>query len=184
MRQRPLEILLVEDDGDLADMVQQYLGESLRARVTHVRCADDALTEELTARHDVLLASMSLPDGDALELVRRVRESNPCPAILMAESPTAGEAIACLRLGVADLLTKPFDLEYLSATVRKAVAAHRVRRRERARHKRLRRLVARVVCERSDLAKRIDLICRDFVQAHRRLAEKVSQSGALTGKQV
>lgn len=180
MRHRPLEILLVEDDADLADMVGRYLHESLRASVTHVESAADALREELTARHDLLLASTSLPEEDALELVRRFHENNPCPVILMAEEPTAGEAITAIRLGVADFLTKPFEMDYLSIAVRRAIRVYRHRCRERVRHKRLRKLVARIVCERRDLAKRIDLICRDFVHAHRRLAEKVAQSGILT----
>ena len=183
MRQRPLQILLVEDDTELAELVGRYLSESLRAEVTHVESANAALGEELTTRHDLLLAAMELPDGEGLELVRRVHENNPCPAIMMVEGPTAGEAIAAVRLGVVDILTKPFDLEYLSNTIRRAAADHRGRRRERARHKRLRKLVARIICERRDLAKRMDLICRDFVHAHRRLAEKVAQSGVLAGQE-
>jgi DNA-binding NtrC family response regulator len=183
MRQRPLQILLAEDDADLAELVERYLSESLQANVTHVDSAAEALGEELTTRHDLLLASMQLPDGEGLELVRRVSENNPCPAILMADGPTVGDAIAAVRLGVVDILTKPFDLEYLASTIRRAVIDHRSRRRERVRHKRLRKLVARIICERRDLAKRMDLICRDFVQAHRRLAEKVVQSGALVGRE-
>lgn len=181
--QRPFEILLVESDADLAAMLVTYLHESLQANVTHVQSAEEAFREELTARHDLLLAAMSLPDGDGLELVRQVRENNRCPAILMAQSPTAGETIAALRLGVADFLTKPFDMEYLLATVRKALKTRRLRCRELSRHRRLRKLVARIICERRDLAQRIDLICRDFVQAHRRLAEKVTQSGLLANRE-
>lgn len=181
MGRRRLQVLLVEDDTDLAELIGRYLSESLRADVTHVETAGEALREELTAQHDLLVASMELPDGEGLELVRRVHENNPCPAILLAEGPTAGDAIAAVRLGVVDILTKPFDLEYLANTIRRAAADHRGRRRERARHKKLRRLVAKIICERRDLAKRMDLICRDFVQAHRRLAEKVTQSGVLAG---
>lgn len=179
MRQRPLEILLAEDDADLADLVGRYLQESLRASVTHAESAADALREELTTRHDLLLVSLSLPD-DGLELIHRFHENNNAPAIAMAQSPTVEEAIAAVRAGVTDILTKPFDLEYLSASVQKATDSYRSRRRERIRYKRLRKLVARIVCERRDLAKRIDLLCRDLVQAHRRLAEKVVQSGILT----
>jgi DNA-binding NtrC family response regulator len=179
MGRRPLQILLADDDTDLAELVGRYLSESLRADVTHVETAGAALREELTTRHDLLLASMVLPDGEGLELVRRVHENNPCPAIVMVDGPTAGDAIAAVRLGVVDILTKPFDLEYLASTVRRAAADYRGQRRDRVRHKKLRRLVARIICERRDLAKRMDLICRDFVQAHRRLAEKVAQSGVL-----
>lgn len=179
MGKRPLQILLAEDDTELAELVGRFLSESLRAEVTHVETAGAALREELTTRHDLLVTSMELPDGEGLELVRRVHENNACPAILMADGPTAGEAIAAVRLGVADILTKPFEMEYLAATIRRATTEYRARRRERVRHKKLRKLVAKIICERRDLAKRMDLICRDFVQAHRRLAEKVTRSGVL-----
>lgn len=179
MRQRPAEILLAENDPDLAELIGRFLGESVSARVTYAERAVDALREELTARHDVVIASMDLPDLDGITLARRLRESNGCPIILLAEHPSAEEAIDAIRLGISDILVKPFELEHLSTTVEAAVTCRRRQRSLRQRQKRLRRLVARIICERRDLAKRIDLICHDFVHAHRRLAEKVVQAGIL-----
>lgn len=183
MRQRPAEILVVENDADLAEMVERLLNESLHANVTLAESAADAMREELTARHDLVLVSTSLPDANGLELTRHLRTDNPCPVILMADQPGADETIEAMRLGVSDILTKPFELEYLSTSVQKALEAQHDRRLERSRRRRLRKLVARIICDRRDLARRIDLICRDFVHAHHRLAEKVAQSGILSNQQ-
>jgi DNA-binding NtrC family response regulator len=179
MGKRPLEILLVEDDLQLADMMGGFLRESMQVSVTHVSSAADALREELTTRHGLIFTSLALADEDGLNLVRALREHNDCPVVLLADSPTVEEAIEAMRLGVCDILNKPFEMEYLASVVKHTAGHDRIRRRERSRHRRLRKLVARIICERRDLARRIDLICHDFVQAHRRLAEKVNESGIL-----
>ncbi|GMU24394.1 MAG: hypothetical protein AMXMBFR13_44680 [Phycisphaerae bacterium] len=180
MRERTLEILLVEDDEDLAVMIERHLADCLPAGVTRVSTAAEALREELTTRHDLLVASMDLPDEDVLRLAQRVRRTNRCPIILLGGAPDASEVIDAMRLGVSDVLVKPFELSELSGTVRTALHQTRRLRKQRVRHRRLRKLVARIICERRDLSQRMDLLCRDFVQAHRRLAEKVAQSGMLT----
>ncbi|GMV96353.1 MAG: hypothetical protein AMXMBFR83_07190 [Phycisphaerae bacterium] len=180
MRKRPLEILLVEEDAELADLIGRFLTEGLGASATHAGSAADAVREELTTRHDVVLVSRTLPDGDSLDLIRAIRRHNDCPILLMGHTPTAEEVIEAMRLGVVDVLNKPFELEHLADVVKNIGERRRLQRRERSRQRRLRKLVARIICERRDLARRIDLICRDFVLAHRRLAEKVTQSGVLS----
>lgn len=180
MRPRSLETLLVEDDVDLADLLGRFLQESVQASVTHVESGADAVREELTTRHRLAVISLSLANENALDIVRAVRRHNDCPVLLLAESPTAEEAIEAMRLGVVDILIKPFEMDQLAAAVRKATEHYRARRRERSRHRRLRKLVARIICERRDLARRIDLICRDFVLAHKRLAQKITASGMLS----
>ena len=48
--------------------------------------------------------------------------------------------------------------------------------RHAARYRRLRELVHRVIRERRDLNRRIELVCRDLVEAHRRLVHRVVES--------
>ena len=179
MGKRPLEVLLVEDDPQLAELVGGFLRDTLRVSVTHVDSAADAVREELTTRHGLILVALPLAGQDSLGLIRALREHNDCPIILFAEAPTVEDAIEAMRLGVCDILNKPFDLDNLASVIKDSVNQHRSRRRDRGRYRRLRKLVAKIICERRDLALRIDLICRDFVQAHRRLAEKVHDSGML-----
>ena len=63
--------------------------------------------------------------------------------------------------------------------IRAAAQRALVRRHQQRRYRRLRRLSSRIVRERRDLRQRIDLVCRDFVQAYRRLAQRVSESNLL-----
>ncbi len=178
MTRRGLEVLLVEDDADLAEMVGKSLRDAMSAQVTRVSSATDAMREELTARHDVVVASMSSPD--TLAFTRELRVRNRCPVILLADHPTTDEAIEAIRLGVTDLLVRPFDISDMVAVVQEAAQRHRKRQRNRVRYRRLRRVSSRIIRERHDLRQRMDLICQDLVRAHRELAQKVAESGLLT----
>ena len=180
MTEKPVQLLLVNGDEELAEMILRCLQDTSWAEVTHVTTASDALREELTTRHDVIVAAMSLPDGDGLALTREVRVTNGCPVILTAEQVTAEEAIEALRLGVTDILMQPFDIADLM-DLAKRTAERRFRcRHRRRRYRRLRSMVSRIIRERRDLRQRMDLICRDLVYAYRNLAQKVTASGMLT----
>lgn len=180
MSEQPVQLLLVSHDEELAEMVVRCLRDTAWAEVTHVTTASDALREELTARHDVIVTAMSLPDGDGLALTRELRVTNHCPVILTAEQVTAEEAIEALRLGVTDILIQPFDIADLIDLARRAADRRFRSRHRRRRYRRLRSMVSRIIRERRDLRQRMDLICRDLVYAYRNLAQKVAQSGMLT----
>lgn len=175
----PIEVLLVDDDTDLAEMIGRCLRDAMRVNVTHVTSSAEAIREELTTRHELVIASMTLDDGDGLALARELRQRNRAPIILLASHPTADEAIEALRLGVTELLIKPFDLADLMTTVQETIERRLKRRRNRLRHRRLRRMASRIVRERRDLRQRMDLICQDLVHAYRGLAQKVTESGLL-----
>lgn len=179
MAERPVEILLVEHDPQLAEMIREHLQAAMWAEVTHCPTADVAIREELTTRHEVVITDLTLPDADGLTLVHELRMTNPGPVILLADDPTIDDAREAIRLKVTELLIKPFDLADLSGLVESAAESERAERQRRHRYRRARRIARRIVDERQDLHLRMDLICRDFVQAYRRLAQKVAESGQL-----
>ena len=180
MPKRPAEILLVEDDTDLAEMIQNYLAGALPVRITVAASTGEALGEELTHRHDLVIADLELGDGDALALIRQLRVSNRCPLILMAATFTAPDLIEAIHLGVRDVLVKPFAMQQMSDVLGRAIHRRLRRRRHQRRYQRLRLLTARILRERRDLKQRTDLICQDLVNAYRGLAQKVAESGVLT----
>lgn len=179
MKQRPVQILLVEPDAELAELLDRCLQGAIWSQVTWVTSASEAMREELTARHDIIIAAMTLPDAEGLALIRELRATNHGPVILLAEHPTTDEAIEAIRLGVTELVIKPFDICDLVEVVRRAAERQLKRRHNRARQRRLRRMVSRIIRERRDLRQRMDLICQDLVHAYRSLAQKVTESGLL-----
>lgn len=180
MQNRPVEILLVEPDVELAAMMGDCLRDGVSANVTVVSDAAGALREELTTRHDLLLVSTDLTDATWSDLIREVRVTNRCPILLLAADPSTDDVLSALRSGVTDVLVKPFDLAQACTRIDQVCRRFRARRRAQTRNRRLRRLTAKIIRERRDLRQRIDLICRDFVHAYRRLAQRVTDTELLS----
>jgi two-component system OmpR family response regulator len=165
-------ILIVEDDRQVADLLAEHVSAALDAHVIRAAGAAEALQLDSQALPDLAMIDLLLPDGNGLDLIRVLRPAYP--VLLMTAQPTAGRAIEALRLGVRDLLTKPFDLQRLTAVIREQLAVHHRSERQRVRQQRQQRVIRKVLQERRALQERIDLLCTDLVSAYRDLAAKVS----------
>ena len=110
MSDKPPVILVAEDDKSVRLVVQQAL-----ARQGYVvQCSGNAaglwkLIE--SGRGDVLITDVALPDGDALDLLPRVKERRPdLPVIVMSARSTLLTAVKTQQIGVFEYLPKPFEL--------------------------------------------------------------------------
>jgi two-component system response regulator PilR (NtrC family) len=72
-------------------------------------------------RYALCLTDMRLPDGTGLELVREVAQSAGPPIAVITAYGSAENAVAALKAGAFDYLTKPVDLDQLRLLVRSAV---------------------------------------------------------------
>lgn len=120
-----MRMLLVEDD----DLVVEALVPALHRRGFVV----DRLAE---ARHvlgrlsgvDVVLLDLRLPDGDGVELCRRIRAISDVPIIVVSALGDVSDRILGLHAGADDYLVKPFDegelVARVHAVVRRGGGAH------------------------------------------------------------
>ena len=116
-----MRILLVEDDPDLAEVVT--LG--LRARAYAVdHAASCAAAEDLarTTTYDVACLDLGLPDGDGLDLLRRLvtgaEVHRPARVLVLTARDAVAERVGGLDAGADDYLVKPFDFAELLARLR------------------------------------------------------------------
>ncbi len=170
------KILLVEPDPELLEMFVACLMRRFDAHVTCVPDAASCLDVELTNPHDLVISEFDLEDSNGLQLARDLRTLGHRPLILLTDDIDSDEAIEALRLGVSDLFRKPFDIEELLDAVDRLTCGYDLRRQHAAKYKRMRDLVRRVIRERRDLNRRVELVCRDLVGAHRRLVDRVLAS--------
>lgn len=177
MLEKPVEILLFEPDRELAGMIGRQLTDTPGCGITHVVTIAEAFEEIGATRHHLAIISL---DGHGLSLLREMRIENDCPVVLLTEAVSVDEAVEAMRLGVIDLFKKPFDLANLIAVARRVTDLELKRRRDQAKQRRMRRVASRIIQDRREVHQRMDLICRDFVQAYRRLAEKVTEAGLVT----
>jgi len=180
---QPARVLIVEDDRDLATVLADHLAETLRLEITVANTCREAVDIELSRPQDVILADLLLPDGDATGLQRQLRGISSASFVLMSGAPTVNRVVEAMRLGAMDFLVKPFDLGQLTASVSDALARHRERSRTQARYQKMRHLAKRILRDRRELRRRVDLVCRDLVQAYRRLARRVVELYELYGYQ-
>ena len=172
--ERP-RILVVEDDPTIADMLQDHFEFSLSADTTVASSARDALDADEQSPADVVVIDYMLPDMDGFELIRSLNRRAARPAVVITGHGTLNRAIDAMRCGAVDMFTKPFDLEDLTATIWTAIEKHRFQQRRLSRLEKLRALSKRVIRERRQMRRKLELVCKDVVSAYRDLAIKIAK---------
>jgi DNA-binding response OmpR family regulator len=113
-----LNILLVEDDKDLAGFVRQGLeDESCVVKVCHD--GGSGLRQAELHAFDIILLDVMLPILNGFEVTRRLRlQKVRTPILLLTARDAPEDVVKGLDAGADDYLTKPFDFEVLLARVR------------------------------------------------------------------
>ena len=121
MSDKPPVILVAEDDKSVRLVVQQALAR----QGYNVQSSGNAaglwkLIE--SGRGDVLITDVALPDGDALDLLPRIKERRPyLPVIVMSARSTLLTAVKTQQIGVFEYLPKPFELRSLIEVIDRAL---------------------------------------------------------------
>lgn len=120
------KILVVDDEESVCQMLRDLLeAEGYEVLVAfHAAKALEYLAGE--EEIDAMLVDIRMPDIDGLELFSRVRETHSFPVIVMTAYGTTDTAIEAMKLGAFDYVLKPFNIEELLLTVKKAVEVSRM----------------------------------------------------------
>jgi two-component system OmpR family response regulator len=114
----PIRVLVVDDEPSLAEL----LGSVLRYEGWDIRTAADGASAVREAREfepDAVVLDVMLPDFDGLEVLRRLRASQPgiCVLFLTARD-SVEDRVKGITAGGDDYVTKPFSLEEVLARLR------------------------------------------------------------------
>ena len=114
----PLRVLVVDDEVNIAELVSMALRyEGWEVRAAHTGSKAVAAAKDL--RPDAVVLDMMLPDFDGLEVLRRMRATQPdLPVVFLTARDAVEDRIAGLTAGGDDYVTKPFSLEELVARLR------------------------------------------------------------------
>jgi DNA-binding NtrC family response regulator len=182
MTDRMHKILLVEPDPSTMELLVAALSRRFHAHITCVSRASSGLHSDAREPNDLVIAEMKLPDASGLEFAEQLLAGASRPVILIDERASSRRAVAALRLGIADLFHKPFPVECLLQAAQEALDSLDFRRRTAVRHRRMREMVRRMIRERRDLNRRVELVCKDLVDAQRRLSHRVLALEARTAQ--
>lgn len=129
-------ILVVEDDQDLAELMQEELTDA-GYRVLCEHSTEAALPVLLRERPELIVSDLRLPGADGRELLRHARQGDWQPAFLMITAyGTIDQAVEALKAGADEFLTKPLSMEHLLLTTEKLLK-HRSLQREADQYRQL-----------------------------------------------
>ena len=110
-------ILMIDDDTRLAAMVSDYLGGA-GFRVTTAGSAREGEAQLKRETYDAVILDLMLPDGDGLDLCRRLHATTDVPILMLTARGEPMDRVVGLEVGADDYLAKPFEPRELQARLR------------------------------------------------------------------
>lgn len=115
-------ILVVDDDPDIRDVAQLALRKFARWEVTAAPSGQEGLNLAKSASPDAILLDVSMPDMDGISVFEKLQSdpaTQPIPVVLLTAKVLPSDRQRFAALGVAGVITKPFDPVTLSTQVAK-----------------------------------------------------------------
>src|SRR6266545_3595702 len=130
-------ILLVDDEPDILKFLREFLSRHLPDSTIETAHASDAALERIAMiDFDVVLSDIKMPDMDGLALLEKVRAIRPQTQILLMTGVDQRDVVLqALRGGAYDFISKPIDLDYLLAAVKRAIELRHLKAQVRQREK-------------------------------------------------
>lgn len=118
------KLLIVDDETGIVDMIKSYFEPEYDILTAY--SGREAL-EKVSARPDLILLDINMPETDGLTVCRQIREYVGCPVLFLTARLESADKIIGFQAGADDYIVKPFDLDELGARI----AAHLRRERRR-----------------------------------------------------
>ena len=123
-------VLLVDDEPRVRASLKMALEPSFD--VTGAQDAQEGLAAFRRESPDLVLLDVLLPGADGLSLLQTLRsEDRSIPVIMLTGTKMVKTAVDAMKLGAADYLTKPFDVEELRLIIARTLEAHDLEREVR-----------------------------------------------------
>ncbi|MBN3524840.1 response regulator transcription factor [Paenibacillus apiarius] len=112
----PAHLLLVEDDREIARIVQDHLRRQ-GYKVTWSSTGLEGWEDFHNGSFDLVMVDLMLPEMDGFTLCKNIRLSSNVPLLIISARHEDESKVKGLELGADDYVTKPFSLSELSARI-------------------------------------------------------------------
>jgi two-component system nitrogen regulation response regulator NtrX len=120
MSSRKRHIVIVDDEPNIGASLRLILeGEGYRVTVCETAAGFHAERRRVTA--DLYLLDIRLPDGNGIELLRSIKQSDETPAVMISGHGTIRDAVEATRIGAFDFLEKPLARDRVLLVVKNAL---------------------------------------------------------------
>jgi DNA-binding NtrC family response regulator len=152
-------VLIVDDEPEIRSMMREYL-EKKGFEVTVAASCSVAEQVWRSARPDVAVLDYSLPDGDALSLIPRLKAVDPfIPLIVLTGYGSIDLAVKAVKVGAEHFLTKPIELSALYVLIQRTLENYRNQRKQIAEKSRSRRHATDPFLGKSEGIKKLSELC-------------------------
>ena len=113
-------ILVADDDASIRSLLKQLLADE-GYPVLEAATGTEVVDQVREASPDLVIMDVRMPELDGIEALQKVKTASPNTAVLiMTAFGTSNAAIKAMELGAFDYITKPFELDKISHTVKRA----------------------------------------------------------------
>jgi two-component system response regulator CpxR len=116
-KQKPLSLLLVDDDAELCGMMKEFFAEAGH-RLDCAYNGREGLSSALNGAYDLMILDVMLPIMDGIAVLQQLRRRKNLPVIMLTARVQQQDRILGLNTGADDYLPKPFDPDELLARIR------------------------------------------------------------------
>jgi DNA-binding response OmpR family regulator len=102
------KVLIVEDDKDIIQIIKLYV-ENNEIEVMTAYNGEEAIDILSNNKIDLVVSDIMMPLMNGFELIKKVRESQNIPIIVISAKDQSADKVLGLNLGADDYITKPFD---------------------------------------------------------------------------
>ena len=110
-------MLVVEDEPKIAQVARDYL-ERAGFGVLTAGDARSAISQARSAKPDLVVLDLGLPDQDGLDVIRSLRSASKLPIVVLTARGDESDRVVGLELGADDYVVKPFSPNELVARIR------------------------------------------------------------------
>ncbi|MDQ5873039.1 MAG: sigma-54 dependent transcriptional regulator, partial [Acidobacteriota bacterium] len=120
-------ILIVDDEASIRDMLAFFFHKR-GFEVLTASNFTEGQASTLRSTPDLVLCDIKMPDGNGLDLLRKVKAESPkTPVIMITAHTSTADAIEAMKAGAVDYIAKPFNIEELGLIVDRALGEKQLR---------------------------------------------------------
>jgi DNA-binding NtrC family response regulator len=128
MEQTTTRLLIVDDDPVALDLLREVLSKE-GYEVVSALSAEEAISQGIENIFDVIITDVRMGEKDGMDVLRSFKKTSPETAVIMITAfGSIDTAIEAIREGAFDYISKPFKLEEIKITVRRALEQRRLLR--------------------------------------------------------
>ncbi len=116
-----MHILIVEDDQDISENIASMLQDASYQTTAHYLLDEAMISLEINS-YDAIILDWMLPDGEGIDLIKKLREQkNSTPILMLTAKSQIEDLLEGFEVGADDYLKKPFKKDELLARIKSLI---------------------------------------------------------------